>query len=238
MPSPSPYNKKSAMNLPTFKRWQKAKGNTSIKYKGIKFKKGEPDVEKHLIETLIAANNSSKQQNSKLRAKKLEDLKTNHHLQAQDNILPTQNGFSPYQSEDDLVGKVYALIRRKCLDCRPALSGRGGYGVYGELTLGSMSIVINKMKEHTDLNSTSIFLDVGSGLGKPTIHVAQAADCVSIGVESIPIRHYVAMNCMKCVFDLAESNNKIKSAFHFICSDILAFQNLNPFTHVYIFSIG
>jgi hypothetical protein len=301
------HNKEFVINLPTFQRWRETKDNIFFQYKGKKFKKGDPDAEKNLIKTMIAANEASKRQNLKLRAKKCEDLKTRaHHLHAQDETLPIQNRFLSDQNEilpgmednlethfecddclqririlpvvvanerntegpdfvsqvhnniedniqdeglndqnvtffskkDYLVREIYSAIHRVCADCRPSLTGHNGYGVYGELTLGSMSTVIKKMKEITDLNSTSIFLNVGSGLGKPTIHVSQAADCVSIGVESIPIRFYMAMKCLSCVYERAESNNEIKSACHFICSDILAYQNFNPFTHVYIFSAG
>ena len=49
----------------------------------------------------------------------------------------------------------------------------------GELTKGSMQMVINTLKSECNLTKKSLFLDVGSGLGKPPLHVAQVASPLS-----------------------------------------------------------
>ena len=45
----------------------------------------------------------------------------------------------------------------------------------GELTKGSMQRVINILTGECNLTQVSLFVDVGSGLGKPPLHVAQVA---------------------------------------------------------------
>ena len=51
-------------------------------------------------------------------------------------------------------------------------NGAGG-AIYGELTTGSMQKVVDIMISHCGLGKDSVFIDVGAGLGKPNIHVAQ-----------------------------------------------------------------
>jgi len=52
------------------------------------------------------------------------------------------------------------------------IGGNGSGGpIYGELTVGSMQRVTEIMKRHLNLNSSSRFVDVGAGLGKPNVHV-------------------------------------------------------------------
>jgi hypothetical protein len=56
-------------------------------------------------------------------------------------------------------------------------NGAGG-AIYGELTTGSMQKVVDVMISHCGLGKDSIFIDVGAGLGKPNIHVAQVGGWV------------------------------------------------------------
>jgi len=74
-----------------------------------------------------------------------------------------------------------------------ALGGNGNNGpIYGELTKHSMQKNLELMVKHMDLDPTSRFLDVGSGLGKPNIHACQYPGVsLSIGVEIEEIRWQV-----------------------------------------------
>ena len=59
---------------------------------------------------------------------------------------------------------------------------------------------ISRNTEYCDsfnLGPQSIFLDIGSGIGRPVINAAFAADCLSIGIEVVPSRvqgSYLLMN--------------------------------------------
>ena len=82
-----------------------------------------------------------------------------------------------------------------------ALGGNGYDGaIYGELTMHSMQKVVNFMTEHCEMDSDSLFIDVGSGLGKPNFHAAQDPGVrVSVGIELEDIRWQLAMQNLKFV---------------------------------------
>lgn len=40
-------------------------------------------------------------------------------------------------------------------------------------------------KKTYDMNENSIFLDIGSGMGKPCLHLAVSVDCLSFGIELV-----------------------------------------------------
>ena len=64
---------------------------------------------------------------------------------------------------------VYKLVRR-----RTGNLGGGGAGgaIYGEVTQKSFARVVNMLKAECEFNSSSTFIDIGAGLGKPNLHVA------------------------------------------------------------------
>ena len=88
------------------------------------------------------------------------------------------------------IEKAYQLINS-------AFGGVGGNGsggpIYGELTSGSMQLIIDTSVEFCELDRNSRFVDIGSGCGKPNAHVAQDPGVrMSIGVEVEPIRYQVS----------------------------------------------
>lgn len=87
---------------------------------------------------------------------------------------------------------AYRLIRK----CSGVLGGNGYTGaIYGELTMHSMQRVIDFMVAECRFDSSSRFIDIGSGLGKPNFHVAQDPGVrISIGVELEEIRWQLAMH--------------------------------------------
>jgi hypothetical protein len=92
---------------------------------------------------------------------------------------------------DPKVDKIYKLIRKST----GTLGGNGSTGaIYGELTMHSMQKCINILVEKCEMNHTSRFIDVGSGLGKPNFHAAQDPACrLSLGVELESIRWQLAI---------------------------------------------
>mmetsp|Transcript_51786 Transcript_51786/g.125015 ORF Transcript_51786/g.125015 Transcript_51786/m.125015 type:complete len:394 (+) Transcript_51786:554-1735(+) len=144
------------------------------------------------------------------------------------------------------VTRVYKLVRK----LTGSIGGNGYSGpIYGELTCHSMQKVIDKMIETTGFSSKSRFIDVGSGIGKPNLHVAQYPGVeLSIGVEMEYTRWTLGMTCLKAVVDEAVKDEQSKSPSSnqtkilgntmFLHKNMLEASTFDPFTHVYMFSIG
>jgi Histone methylation protein DOT1 len=148
------------------------------------------------------------------------------------------------------VRAVYKIINQRT----GAIGGNGSFGpIYGELTAGSMQKMVNLMKEHTNFDSTSLFMDIGSGIGKPNLHVSQDPGVeVSLGIECEESRWILSMNCLRGVVDIfvdqhkqivqgdcSNDNSRLTTCnCLFIREDVLNVHTFDPFTHVYMFSIG
>ena len=142
------------------------------------------------------------------------------------------------------VRKVYKIVRR----LTGSLGGNASSGpIYGELTMGSMQKMINLMKEHTGLCAESRFIDVGSGIGKPNMHVTQDPGvCFSYGLEVEESRWLLGMTCLKGMLETAVNESvkdlndgeRIRHQCFFEKGDIRQAKAFDPFSHVYMFSIG
>jgi hypothetical protein len=142
------------------------------------------------------------------------------------------------------VEAVYKIVRKLTGN----IGGNGYSGpIYGELTMHSMQKMINLMVETTGLSSESRFIDVGSGIGKPNLHVAQSPGVAfSCGVEIQHTRWALGMTCLNACLDAAvqqrldndEPTNHIQGNTMFLHRDITEANTFDPFTHVYMFSIG
>jgi hypothetical protein len=142
--------------------------------------------------------------------------------------------------------QVYTIVRK----LTGSIGGNACHGpIYGELTMGSMQKMINLMKQHTKFDKESRFIDVGSGIGKPNLHVAQDPGVeLSYGIEVDCDRWLLGMNCLKGVLDAAHSQQvsnetipdreKLLHRCIFEHADIRKANSFDPFTHVYMFSIG
>jgi hypothetical protein len=99
--------------------------------------------------------------------------------------------FSTQIQCDEKTALAYKLIRKNT----GSLGGNGSTGaIYGELTMGSMQKCINILTDKCEMNSSSRFIDVGAGLGKPNFHAAQdPAVRLSLGVELEEIRWKLSM---------------------------------------------
>ena len=146
------------------------------------------------------------------------------------------------------VKKVYNIVSR----LTGKLGGNGYSGpIYGELTMGSMQKMINLMMEYTGLSSGSRFIDVGSGIGKPNLHVTQYPGVeFSCGIEMEHVRWALSLSCLNGVLDAAAAEQEqqhqddlpldeaIRSRCVFLHRNIKEAKTFDPFTHVYMFSIG
>jgi len=151
------------------------------------------------------------------------------------------------------VDAVYKIVRKLTGN----IGGNGYSGpIYGELTKHSMQKVIDLMVKTTGFSSSSRFIDVGSGIGKPNLHVAQYPGVeFSCGVEMEHTRWSLGMTCLNACLDSAaiqqekeeEENTKKKKSTNnlllqgntmFLHSNICEAKTFDPFTHVYMFSIG
>ena len=146
----------------------------------------------------------------------------------------------------DNVRQVYGIIKK----LTGSIGGNASFGpIYGELTMGSMQKMINLMKQHTGFNASSRFIDVGSGIGKPNLHVTQDPGVeFSFGIEIEESRFVLGLNCLKGVLNAASQqaaglpqpseNERIGHRCIFAHGTICDAHSFDPFTHVYMFSIG
>ena len=145
------------------------------------------------------------------------------------------------------VDNVYKIVKKLTGN----IGGNGYSGpIYGELTKHSMQKMVDLMVKRTDFSSSSRFIDVGSGIGKPNLHVAQYPGVeFSCGVEMEHNRWSLGMTCLKACLnaavrerdeDLANTENcqLLQGNTIFMHNNILEAKTFDPFTHVYMFSIG
>ena len=124
-------------------------------------------------------------------------------------------------------------------------NGKPGQAVYGELAKGSFRKVVNFMIDYMEFDTDSLFLDVGSGGGKPNFHVAQDPGVkASIGIEVDEHRWKCSMDGLNKLKQISQKQQKdesfpinYKNCF-FINACITSVQSFDPFTHVYMFSTG
>ena len=135
------------------------------------------------------------------------------------------------------VRALYALIHNKTGN----LGGNAACGpIYGELTSGSMQTVIDLMKQYTYLGPLSKFIDVGSGLGKPNLHVMyDPGVAFSYGIEMERSRFMLGMTNLNAVVkNSRQANSTWECKCIFDYGNIKSANTFEPFTHVYLFSIG
>ena len=139
------------------------------------------------------------------------------------------------------VQRVYHIVNKHT--GRIGGNGHGG-AIYGELTVGSMQKMTNIMIEHTGLGPESRFIDVGCGLGKPNLHVAQYPGVAfSYGIEMELVRWILGIANLNQVLQEAmrethPNESQIGHRCFFAHGDITEANYFDPFTHVYMFDIG
>eukprot|EP00924_Labyrinthula_sp_SR-Ha-C_P008108 maker-scaffold_11-snap-gene-3.3-mRNA-1 protein AED:0.18 eAED:0.18 QI:116/1/1/1/1/1/2/238/338 len=135
----------------------------------------------------------------------------------------------------DMVDQIYRVIHAQS----GSLGGGGSGGeIYGELTKHSFQRIIDFMKEHCELGEESVFLDIGSGLGKPNFHAAADPGVkLSIGVEIQGSRWWQSINLLHSIL----KNDKTEvagSRVFFSHANIMNIKSLDVVTHMYIFNCG
>lgn len=137
------------------------------------------------------------------------------------------------------VQAVYSIIQKYT----GAVGGNGNGGsMYGELTAGSMQKMINLMVEHTGFSKDSRFIDVGCGLAKPSLHVAQYPGVeFSYGIEVEHLRYMLGMTNLEQVLKAALLEKESTTIGHnciLSYGDITEAKSFDPFTHVYMLDVG
>lgn len=143
------------------------------------------------------------------------------------------------------VKKVYSIIHAST----GSIGGNAdGGAIYGETTAFSLQNMINLMKVHTGFDSSSRFIDIGSGLGKPNLHVAQDPGVeFSLGIEVKKLRWMLSLHNLHSVLkyriEQAHSTGlHTTDLLGFNCffsyGDITDAKIFDPFTHVYMNDIG
>lgn len=116
----------------------------------------------------------------------------------------------------------------------------GGYGhngpVYGEITMGTFQKVVNAMVKHTGFEAGSSFVDIGAGLGKPSLHVALNPGVqLSCGIEVEELRWQLSMHNLRFVMNQVPEMRK--NVVYFAHADATE-MDLHAFTHIYMFDVG
>lgn len=104
-----------------------------------------------------------------------------------------------------------------------------------------MQKVLNVLKDECSLDESSMFLDVGSGLGKPNIHAAAAVPLKgSVGIEVIPLRYYLSLVNLRRVIslDIPLDKDQANCPVAFANTDVLNLRSLTPMTHIFLFDVG
>ena len=118
--------------------------------------------------------------------------------------------------------------------------GGGGAGgaIYGELTQTSFQRVVDYLKMNCDFDESSVFIDVGAGLGKPSAHVAVNPGVkLSLGVELIGGRWWQSMCMMKHLLEDSTLKPYAEKMF-FAHADMCDMKSFEPVTHLYNFNGG
>jgi hypothetical protein len=105
------------------------------------------------------------------------------------------------QAENVFQSKRVDQVYKSTAKYNGALGASGYNGpIYGELTQHSMHKLLEIMIDNCQLSTTSRFLDVGSGIGKPNLHALQFPGVsLSIGVEIEKLRWQVTFDCIALI---------------------------------------
>jgi len=103
--------------------------------------------------------------------------------------------------------------------------------------MGTFQKIVNVLCQHTGFDASSSFLDIGSGLGKPNLHVALNPGVqLSFGIEVEELRWQLSMHNLR--FVLKQVPEMRQSVVYFAKKDATEMGHFEPFTHVYMFDVG
>lgn len=136
---------------------------------------------------------------------------------------------------------VLASIQQLYRSIQKSTGAVGGYGhngpIYGEVTMGTFQKVVDFLRENLNFGPSSTFLDIGSGLGKPNMHVAVDPGVqFSCGVELEQLRWQLSMH------NLRHASKEVpefpSSSVYFVQHDATDIAHFEPFSHIYMFDVG
>lgn len=113
----------------------------------------------------------------------------------------------------------------------------GGYeGCYGEIQQGStQSLMVKLVELGLVIPGSTVMIELGSGLGKPSLHYSALFNSLCIGVELQEELYRLSINNMKKVYINAAKKNFPLPPASFINESIFNIKTLNGFNLVYSF---
>lgn len=135
------------------------------------------------------------------------------------------------EDQDQNTNNVYRLFKKKTGSLGGAAAGGS---IYGEVTERSFDRLVQMLVNQCDLDNNSIFLDIGSGLGKPNLHTSVYPGVkYSFGVEISGARWWQSLVVLKSFLE-----NGVGSNVFMAHADILSIDTFDPITHIYSFNTG
>eukprot|EP00042_Codosiga_hollandica_P044738 m.446107 g.446107 ORF g.446107 m.446107 type:complete len:725 (+) comp56864_c0_seq10:31-2205(+) len=138
-------------------------------------------------------------------------------------------------SVDAMLNSVYRIVQTK-LDIT---SGVDGFGITGTCTKKSFEKLFDALVTKCEFGSSSSFMDLGHGMGRPSLHVAALHPHIkhSFGTEFNPELYKQSMRILAEVAD-AIPCFKEQPRVYFMDANIRDLNSMNPFSHVYFFNLG
>ena len=98
---------------------------------------------------------------------------------------------------------------------------------------------MEKLISDTGLSSSSHFIGVGCGLGKPQLHIAQMVGIeFGYGIDIDELRVFLANLVQEYIMKEARTNSNINTNCISMHGDIEKAYYFDPFTHVYMFDVA
>ena len=111
-------------------------------------------------------------------------------------------------------------------------------GCYGDVTKASLQRLFNRLVALDLIRSNeTTFLDIGSGMGLPTIHFGTLFDCLSIGIELEYPLWLVSQYHIKKVYKRSALEGRTQPPVSFVLASITSAQTFNGFSLIYSFDI-
>ena len=103
------------------------------------------------------------------------------------------------------------LIYKLVDNCTGRLGCNGSGGlVYGELVISEMQQIIKILINECEFGKLSRFIDIGSGQGKPSMHVTQYLGVAfGCGIEIEPMRAFLGNRILYNLLKEAQQDNKL-----------------------------
>jgi hypothetical protein len=128
---------------------------------------------------------------------------------------------------------VYKVIDRMHEPIAPV--GSSEHSITGNVTAGSFLELISKEQELSEeycMNSDSIFIDIGSGMGRPTLCMATVPIAHSIGIEVQEDQVKMSLLALK---KLSQVPGGLAAPVYIEHCNVMSIKTLSPVTHAHMF---